>query len=380
MRSAIMSLLLRRNLYLRITPLCHCVSTSPEGNLKAGEYIVTSNPHEPLATDVIDVRTQAEFLEDHIPGAINMPVLDNKQRHDVGKLYNELPFEARKTGAQIISHNIGHHIEQYFQNKGQEYCPLIYCWRGGQRSRSLAIVLSQIGFKVYMLHGGYKTYRRKVIQDLEELPQQFDFRIISGLTGTGKTLILHRLQELGEQVLDLESAAHHKGSLLGLWHGQQQPSQKYWESVIRRELSQFDTSKPVWVESESRRIGNCVIPTELFEKLCHSPRSEINLSVGERVKHIIRDYPNWIDDVDSLCQIVWALRVHVGEKKAQFWCDLARQQRWDEFVEYILVEHYDKSYSMSQKKNRKHQTFDKHFLADLSDESINELMDNLLKK
>ena len=136
----------------------------------------------------------------------------------------------------------------------------------------------------------------------------------------------------------------------------------------------------MWVESESRRIGNCVIPLDLFERLCHSPRNEIDLPIAERVKHIIRDYPNWIDDVESLCQTVWALRVHVGEKKAQYWCDLGKQGRWEEFVEDILVEHYDKSYSMSQKKNRKHHTLDKHFLTDLSDKSINELMNNLLKK
>ena len=181
MRSNIISLLLKRNVYLRIKPLCHHMTTSLQDDIKAGEYIVTSNPFECLATDIIDVRSPAEFLEDRIPGAISLPVLDNKQRHDVGKMYSELPFDARKTGAQIISYNIGHHIEQYFQHKGQEYCPLIYCWRGGQRSRSLAIVLSQIGFKVYLLQGGYKAYRKKVIQDLQELPQQFDFRIISGI-------------------------------------------------------------------------------------------------------------------------------------------------------------------------------------------------------
>jgi tRNA 2-selenouridine synthase len=186
---------------------------------------------------VIDVRSPSEFAEDHIPGAINLPVLNDEERTRVGTIYKQLnPFEARKVGGALVSRNIARHLEDHFADQPKEYRPLLYCWRGGQRSGSFALVLSQIGFRVAVLSGGYKTYRGEVLDGLRELPTRFEFRILAGATGNGKTALLRAIAAAGGQILDLESLASHRGSLLGRELGSPQPSQKWFESQLHARL------------------------------------------------------------------------------------------------------------------------------------------------
>jgi tRNA 2-selenouridine synthase len=188
-------------------------------------------------SEVVDVRSPAEFAEDHIPGAINRPVLNDAERERVGTIYKQVnPFEARKLGAALVSRNIARHIDEHFVGKGKDYRPLVYCWRGGQRSGSLALVLNQIGFRVSVLHGGYKTYRGEVMDGLRDLPKRFDFRILAGATGSGKTRVLRALAEAGGQVLDLEAIACHRGSLLGSEPDAPQPAQRWFESQLHQQL------------------------------------------------------------------------------------------------------------------------------------------------
>ena len=194
-------------------------------------------PERPPFAVVIDVRSPAEFAEDHIPGAVNLPVLDDAERARVGTIYKQVcPFEARKVGAALVSRNIARHIDEHFADKPKEYRPLLYCWRGGQRSGSFALVLSQIGFRVTVLSGGYKTYRGEVMDGLRELPKRFDFRILAGPTGSGKTTVLRAVAAAGGQTLDLEALANHRGSLLGSEPDAPQPAQRLFESRLHHRL------------------------------------------------------------------------------------------------------------------------------------------------
>ncbi|CAH1254650.1 Hypp1386 [Branchiostoma lanceolatum] len=311
----------------------------------------TPDPFLPIASEVLDVRTPAEFAEDHVPGARNLPVLSNQERVKVGTLYNEDRFAARKLGAALISANIGSMIQDDLIDKPKDYSPLVYCWRGGQRSGSLGIILSQIGFKVYLLEGGYRTYRQTVARDLQELPAKFKFLMLSGMTGVGKTYLLHRLQEQGEQVLDLEGAARHKGSILGLWAGETQPSQKAFESSLRNSLAQFNPSRPVWLESESSKVGRLHIPAHLFEQMKAAHRIELHVPISWRIQQILRDYPHLTQDTAHLKELLQNLRKFHGGKKLDSWFCFIDNGRWEEFVESILREHYDPAYSKSVMRN-----------------------------
>jgi tRNA 2-selenouridine synthase len=205
---------------------------------------------------LIDVRSPSEFAEDHLPGAVNWPVLDDEQRRSVGTLYVQVSaHEARKVGAALVARNMAAHIEQHVRDLPREWKPLVYCWRGGQRSGTLAWYLSQIGFRTAQLSGGYKAFRAVVRSDLQTLPTRFDFHVLCGRTGSGKTLLLHALAEAGAQTLDLEGLARHRGSVLGGLPGLSQPSQKYFDTQLWHALNRLDSALPVFVESESARIG-----------------------------------------------------------------------------------------------------------------------------
>ena len=203
----------------------------------------------------------AEFAEDHLPGAVNWPVLDDEQRRIVGTLYKQVsPLQARKVGAAMVARNIADHLERWVADQPREWQPLVYCWRGGQRSGTLAWFLSQIGFRTGQLQGGYKAFRARVRDELQTLPQRHRFQVLCGRTGSGKTRLLHALAEQGAQMLDLEGLAGHRGSVLGALPGRAQPSQKRFDTLCWQALRGFDATRPVFVEGESRKIGRCACP------------------------------------------------------------------------------------------------------------------------
>ena len=216
--------------------------------------------------EIIDVRSEGEFAEDHIPDAINCPVLDNDERGRVGTIYKQISsFEAKKIGATLISANIAHHLRERFQDRPRDWRPLVYCWRGGSRSGALAHVLQQVGWRVGQLDGGYKAYRRAVVSDLAVLPLKYDWRVVCGLTGAGKSRLLRALRDCGGQVLDLEALAAHRGSVLGNLPHAPQPSQKMFESMIWGALRGFFPTSPIYVEAESKKIGNLRVPDAQVE-------------------------------------------------------------------------------------------------------------------
>lgn len=305
---------------------------------------------------VIDVRSPGEFAEDHVPGALNWPVLDDEERRLVGTEYARISaFDAKKRGAALVSRNIARHLEAQVLDKPKGWRPLLYCWRGGNRSGAFATVLSRIGFKVEVLDGGYREYRRTVIAALQTLPQQFRYQVICGKTGSGKTQHLHQLRERGEQVLDLEGLANHRGSVLGLRPGDVQPSQKLFETRIWNALRGFDAQRAVFVESESRKVGAVQVPDALIESMRASPCILLEVPMEQRVDLLLKEYDFFVQDPQALHARLDALVALRGHET------IARWKRWtappmDEenlrrFVRESLELHYDPMYVASMKRN-----------------------------
>jgi tRNA 2-selenouridine synthase len=295
--------------------------------------------------EIIDVRTPAEFAEDHIPGAINCPVLSNEERVTVGTLYKQVsPFEARKVGAAMIARNIAAHLETHFRDHPKSWRPLVYCWRGGQRSGAMSIVLSQVGWAANKLEGGYKTYRRDVLEKLETLPKNFTFRVVCGPTGSGKSRLLAVLAQTGHQVLDLEGLAQHRGSVLGRLPDQLQPSQKWFDSMLLQSLQGFDLSQPVYVEAESKKIGSIALPAALFDAMHASPCLLLDVPMQTRVDGLLEDYSYYVNNPESFIEDLKPLYKFHGAKQLEHWSEMIRAGKLPEIVEELLALHYDPSY------------------------------------
>ena len=340
----------------------------------------TTSPWSETYSEIIDVRSEDEYAEDHIPGAINLPVLNNEERAKVGTIYKQVsPFEARKIGAALVAKNIAKHLSDRLINKDKNYSPLVYCWRGGQRSNSFAMVLCQIGWNVTVVEGGYKTYRAYVRQQLEQLPQQFNYQVLCGLTGTGKTHILRQLAVRDIQVLDLEALANHRGSLLGEeWEyvPSPQPSQKRFESLLLQQLQRFDVRKTVWLESESNKIGQVYLPPALWEKMKQASCVEVQLRIEERIKWLIEQYEHLRNNPEVLKRKLERLKSPYGWQKLQQWFKLIDEEEWEAIVRDLLIHHYDPAYRRSMSKT--YQKVDQNLeITDLSIESVEAALDIL---
>ena len=330
--------------------------------------------------EIIDARSPGEFAEDHIPGAINLPVLDDAERARVGTIYKQVSsFEAKKVGAALVSRNIAQHLDTWFGDKPKAYRPLVYCWRGGNRSGSLTHVLQKIGFAAEMLDGGYKAYRRHVVAELERLPPLFGYRVVCGPTGTGKSRLLQVLAEAGAQVLDLEALAAHRGSLLGALPGQDQPSQKSFESAIWFALSRFDPARPVFVESESKKIGSLRVPDALLAAMHASSCIRLEVPLAARVQLLTEDYAHFLADPELINARLAHLTELRGHETVSAWQALASRQAWPELVAALLEEHYDPAYFKSLARNYTPTPADLTFHADdLSQDGVRQLAQAIL--
>ena len=303
-------------------------------------------------SNIIDARSESEYAEDHLPGALNWPSLNDAERKLVGTEYKQIsPFVAQKRGAVLVARNIAAHIEREVFVKPKDWKPLVYCWRGGKRSNSLALVLSQIGFRVHLLEGGYQLYRRAVLAALEVLPAQLNYRVVCGPTGSGKSRLLQALREQGAQVLDLEALANHRGSVLGLVPGETQPGQKQFESRVWDALRGFDASQPVFIESESRKVGDLRVPLALVECMRTSPCIRLDLALDDRVALLLADYPFFVSDTAAFCSRLDALRASRGHALVNAWQESAHAGRTADVVRELLVAHYDPNYLQSMKRN-----------------------------
>ena len=303
-------------------------------------------------SDIIDARSEEEFAEDHLPGAINWPSLNDEERQLVGTEYKQISaFDAKKRGAALVAKNIARHLERDVINKPRDWQPLVYCWRGGKRSGSLALILDQIGFNVTLVDGGYKASRAALVADLPQLAAQFDYRVICGTTGSGKTRLLHALAALGAQVLDLEALANHRSSVLGVIPGLPQPTQKAYDSLIWAALKSFDATRPVYVESESKKVGNVAIPEGLITAMRAAPCLQLDLSEDERVELLLEDYDFFVKDIEFFCDRLGALTQARGKEVVFDWQTRARSGDVASVVRELLVNHYDPVYLQSMKRN-----------------------------
>ena len=305
-----------------------------------------------LYLDVIDARSEGEYAEDFIPGAANHPVLNNEERARVGTLNKVASaFEAKRMGAALVSRNIAAMLEAHFADKPRDWAPLIYCWRGGKRSRSLTLVLREIGFKAVQLEGGYKAYRARVATELTELPKQFHYVTICGCTGTGKTALLHALRDAGAQVIDLEGLANHKGSLLGESVTTPQPAQKRFDSSLWAELRALDPTRPVFVESESKKIGLVQMPDSMREQMASGECVWLDVPIAARVQHLRGEYQHFVADPALLMQKLTPLKALRGGEMLGRWQVLATEGNIDGIVGSLLVDHYDPLYTTAIKRN-----------------------------
>ncbi len=301
---------------------------------------------------IIDARTEDEYALDHLPGAQNWPSLNNAERIVIGTLYKQVgPFEAKKKGAAMVAANISKHIENHVFDLPKDWQPLVYCWRGGKRSGSLALILGQIGFKVAIIEGGYKAFRTALIAAIPAQVERLSWRVICGPTGSGKTRLLHCLRAQGAQVLDLEGLANHRSSVLGIVPGEPQPSQKHFDTLLWDALRNMDPTKPVYVESESRKVGNLAVPESLILAMRASPCYQLELADEERVQLLLEDYDFFVKDPALFSKRLDALVAIRGKQVVEDWQAQIASDHIEDVVRDLLKLHYDPTYFASMKRN-----------------------------
>lgn len=301
---------------------------------------------------IIDARTPAEFALDHIPGAINCPVLSNEERITIGTLYKQVsPFEAKRLGSAMVAANLARHLRDTFSDKPANWKPLVYCWRGGLRSGSMVTWLRLVGWDAQQLAGGYKAFRGHVVEQLDALVPQLKLRVLCGPTGSAKTRVLHALQQRGAQVLDLEGMASHKGSLLGGLPGVEQPSQKHFETLLHAQVAQCDLSRPIYIEGESPKIGRVALPLTLVEHMRQAPVIDIHASEAARLAYLLRDYAYLGADADTLAFKLGFLKELQGRERVQRWQQWAMEGELASLFEELMALHYDPQYERSQSKH-----------------------------
>lgn len=304
---------------------------------------------------IVDVRSPSEFAQDHLPGAINLPVLDDAERAEVGEEYvQRSKFLARRKGAAMVARNIARHLETALADRGGGFRPLVYCWRGGQRSGAMVTVMDQVGWTVTRLDGGYQTWRRAVVTRLYEPAADtppLRVVVLDGLTGVGKTEVLTRSAAMGVQTLDLEGLAGHRGSVFGATEGLQ-PSQKLFDSRLAAALEALDPERPILVEAESSRVGKITVPPRLWAAMKSAPRLTLTAAMPTRVKRLRADYAGLASNAEALGGLLARMPRHHSRERRQTWRDLGAQGRVAELVEALLVEHYDPAYARSASPGR----------------------------
>lgn len=305
-----------------------------------------------LHSAIIDVRSPAEFAEDHIPGAINLPVLSNTERAEVGTIYvQDSRFKARRVGAAYVARNVASHLETALAGMDAKFRPLIYCWRGGMRSNAMATILSQIGWRVGVLGGGYKTWRRAVVASLFDDAAPLNIVLIDGETGSAKTEILNRLGALGVQAIDLEGLAAHRGSVFGADAARAQPPQKTFESHLFDLIRRFDLARPIAVEAESSRVGRINIPNRLWSAMRAAPRIHIRAEAAARAGYLPRAYVDLIEVPGGVSRAIERLRPFHAKETIEEWLKLADDRRFPALAEQLMREHYDPLYERARKRD-----------------------------
>jgi tRNA 2-selenouridine synthase len=300
---------------------------------------------------VIDARSPREYAEDHIPDAVNLPVVGDDEYAVVGTTHRSDTHRAYLIGVEHSLRNMADHIASLISRYGRDDRMLVYCFRGGKRSKLWADTLRTIGFKVDVLAGGWKNYRRWVRAGLDRLPLAFDYRVLCGSTGCGKTRLLAALADEGAQTIDLEDVAGHRGSLIGGLPGTAQPSQKLFDSLLLERMRQLDPSRPVWIEAESKRIGKVQIPEILHRSMHAGAIIRVEAPMTERVKLWREDYRHFADDPSMMVEMLEPLKPLIGGDELKVWQALAASRQVDALFERVMVNHYDPAYRRSSSRN-----------------------------
>ena len=301
---------------------------------------------------ILDVRTPAEFLQGHIPGAVNFPLFTNEERVVVGTLYKQhSPEEAYLKGLEFVGVKMRSFVERA-KALAPEKKLGIHCWRGGKRSQSMAWLLRNAGFDVLTLQGGYKAYRNYVLAEFEN--SDYNIIILGGRTGCAKTTILHELQKLDEQIIDLEGIANHKGSAFG-WIGEElQPSTEYFENILLYELQKLDSKKRIWVENESRGIGKIFIPQSFWKKMKAAALINIERPLDIRVQHLVDTYTH--ESKEDLLVAFQKIKKRLGGQNLKM-AEAAVKENHFAAAAKIALHYYDKTYQHNLEKNISPQIF-----------------------
>lgn len=300
---------------------------------------------------IIDARCPREFAEDHIPGAVNLPVVNDEEYAEVGTLHRTDAMGAYQIGVQYSLRNIAQHLSQSVAGYNRRSRILVYCFRGGKRSRLWFDALDVIGYRVEKLKGGWKGYRRWVNDELQSVPGRFRYNVLTGPTGCGKTRLLGALRVAGAQVLDLEELAAHRGSVIGALPGQAQPPQKYFDSLLLRNFSTYHSERPIWVEAESKKIGNVQLPESLLVAMRAGNVFSVETPMTQRVQMWREDYAHFEQDPTLLVTKLQFLRPLVGNAELQHWEALATARAIPELFERLMTAHYDVAYKRSSLRN-----------------------------
>jgi tRNA 2-selenouridine synthase len=303
---------------------------------------------------IIDARTPSEFAADHVPGAINLPVLSDAERHEVGTIYvQESRFRARRIGGAYVAANVGRYLQNEMAEWPAAFQPLVYCWRGGMRSNSMAVILAQVGWRTTVLKGGYHNYRRRVVERLYDGEPLKHVILLDGHTGTGKTEVLKRLSERGVQMLDLEGLAEHRGSLLGGLPGRPQPKQKMFESRLLAAVERLDPERPVVIEAESSKVGDLMLPPVVWSAMTVAPRIELQAPAPERARYLAQGYAELGQDAETLIGLLSRLPDRPGRKRLEAWTGLVRSGALEELAAGLMEAHYDPAYRRSSRQHER---------------------------
>ena len=338
-------------------------------------------PHADSATlarfgTIIDVRSPGEFALDHVPGAINLPVLNDAERAEVGTIYvQESRLKANRIGAAYVARNIAGYLVDELADRPQTFAPLVYCWRGGSRSESMATILSRVGWRTSLLEGGYKTWRRHVQARLYDETWPLNLVLLDGDTGTGKTEILAGLAARGVQTLDLEGMAGHRGSLFGGLAGRPQPNQKGFESALLRAMEALDPARPIVVEAESSRIGDLMVPPALWARMQAAPRIEVAAPREERARYLVTAYDDITANHGLIEAVIARLPVHPSQTRLEGWRKWLAEGEYAALAEALMELHYDPAYRRGRRKDGRSpmaeitlETLDGQSLATAADE------------
>ena len=294
---------------------------------------------------LVDARSEGEFAQSHIPGAINIPILDNAERIQVGTLYKQAgPEKATLKGFELVGPRF-HLIQREALRKFPAKKLILYCWRGGMRSQILSWLLTQVGFEIYRLEGGYKTYRSFTYAAVRK---SYPLLVLGGKTGAAKTVLLQKLKERGEQVVDLEGLANHKGSSFGAIGQPAQPTVEQFENLLAEQLRGIHLDEALWVENESRRIGQIILPDSFYLQMTQSPRIEIDKTDEERIAHIASEYAAL--DQGELSAAVLRLQKRLGGDRTKQALEAIQTNQPEIWIPILLL-YYDKTYEFDLQRH-----------------------------